>query len=236
MPTAGRDQQEKLVSTHFSSRTRTTLRCGVVAGLVGGLVLTQQAFADTAHSAAAPSVSSSTAGPLNETAVSVAAVGKAKKKRVTSDVSRLRKLGITINGSVLIDVADDGRNRYLNIGEGGVVDFTGTPKSDDTNKMMSLKPAKVLKKTHSAKNRVVIVPPFYNEDLGKGSCVADVEKAVLRLATCETGASNQIWHVIPAGDSGQFELHGVHTKIRVSKGRIATGKKGYVGLQAIEFK
>jgi hypothetical protein len=41
--------------------------------------------------------------------------------------------------------------------------------------------------------------------------------------------------VVPAGDSGQFELHGAHTKIRVNKGEITTGKKGYVGLQTLNF-
>lgn len=215
------------MSTFRSSRTKTVLKCGVVAGLVGGLVLTQQAFAgDT--TAGAPAVSSSTS-------LHAAPVAAVKVKRVTSDVSQLKKLGIQINESVLIDVADDGRDRYLNIGAGGVLDFTGTPKSDDANKMMSLKPAKVVKKKKPAKNRVVIAPPFYNEDLGPGSCVADIKKGVLRLATCKVGAANQIWHVVPAGDSGQFELHGAHTKIRVHKGKITTGRKGYVGLQTIDF-
>jgi hypothetical protein len=225
------------MSTYFSTRARTVLTCGVAAGLVGGALLTQQAFAGTpapagpavavGHSVASSSTSGSRqAVPLSSTTV----------KRVTSDVSQLKKLGIQINGSVLIDVADDGLDRYLSVGDGGTVDFTGTPTSDETNRMMSLKPAKVLKKAHPAKNRVVIAPPFYNEDLGKGSCVADIKKGVLQLATCKVGAANQIWHVIPAGDSGQFELHGAHTKIRVNKGTITTGKKGYVGLQTLDFK
>jgi len=217
------------MSTFLSSRTKTVLKCGVVVGLVGGLVLTQQAFASE-KVAGAPAVSTSTGSTLH-----AAPVAATKVKRVTSDVSQLKKLGIKINGSVLIDVADDGLDRYLNIGEGGAINFAGTPTSDDANKMMSLKPAKVVKKAKPAKNRVVIAPPFYNEDLGPGSCIADVKKGVLHLATCKVGAANQIWHVVPAGDSGQFELHGAHTTIRVNKGKITTGRKGYVGLQTLDF-
>jgi hypothetical protein len=217
------------VPKYFSNRARVALSCGVAAGLVGGVLLTQQAFAGTIDLAGAPSVSSP-AGSL-----STASVSATKKKWVTSDVSQLEDLGIQINESVLIDVADDGLNRYLSVGQGGVVDFTGTPTSDDANKMMFLKPAKVVKKAKPAKNRVVIAPPFYNEDLGPGSCVADTKKHILRLATCKKGAKTQTWHVIPAGDSGQFELHGAYTKIRVNNGRITTGDKGYVGLQTIDF-
>jgi hypothetical protein len=219
------------VPTYFSNRTKAALSCGVAAGLVGGLLLTQQAFAGTTDIAVAPSVFSPAAGSL-----SAAPVSATKKKWVTSDVSQLQELGIQINESVLIDVADDGLNRYLSVGEGGVVDFTGTPSSDDANKMMFLKPAKVAKKAKPAKNRVVIAPPFYNEDLGPGSCVADTKTHILRLATCKKGAKKQTWHVIPAGDSGQFELHGAYTKIRVDNGRITTGDRGYVGLQTIDFK
>ena len=216
--------------TYFSNRTKTALSCGVAAGLVGGLLLTQQAFAGTTDIAGAPSMSSPAAGSL-----SAAPVSASKRKWVTSGVSQLVELGIQINESVLIDVADDGLNRYLSVGEGGVVDFTGTPSSDEANKMMFLKPAKVAKKAKPAKNRVVIAPPFYNEDLGPGSCVADTKRHILRLATCKKGAKKQTWHVIPAGDSGQFELHGAYTKIRVDSGRITTGDKGYVGLQTIDF-
>jgi len=214
------------VFTYFSSRTRTALSIGVAAGLAGGLLFAQQASAGAAGSPSSPSASASlSAGP--EVA--------ARRTWVTSNVSQLKKLGIQINESVLIDVADDGLDRYMSIGKGGKVNFTGRPSSPDDSKMMSLQPAKVAKKAKPARNRVVIAPPFYNEDLGKGSCVADVKKGKLKLATCKVGAANQTWHVIPAGDSGQFELHGKYTKIRVNKGKITTGKKGYVGLQTIDF-
>jgi hypothetical protein len=157
----------------------------------------------------------------------------AAAKSVVSDVSELKSLGITLNEGVLIDVADDGLDRYLAVSEGGVVDFTGTRTSREDNKMMELKPARVAKK--SLRNRVVIAPPFYNEDLGAGSCVADTAPGKLRLATCKAKTANQTWKVVPAGDSGQFELHGAHTKIRVDKGKITTGARGYVGLQTIAF-
>jgi hypothetical protein len=153
-------------------------------------------------------------------------------KLVSSDVSQLKSLGIIMNDGVLIDVADDGLDRYLEVGEGSV-DFTGTSKKDTT--MMAFQPAKVPKRTDDTKNKVVIAPPFWNEDLGAGSCVNDESPGHLGLDTCEDGALDQIWEVVPAGDSGQFELHGAHTEIRVEKGLITVGDKGYVGLQTIKY-
>jgi hypothetical protein len=228
------------VFTNFSGRktTVTALGGGVAAALVGGMLLTQPAFAGSSDATGATTAAQPAAQPAAQAAassVSAATTAAKKRKLVTSNVSQLRKLGIQINESVLIDVADDGLNRYLNVGKKGYVNFTGTKKSDDVNKMMSLKPAKVTKKAKPAKNRVVIAPPFYNEDLGAGSCVADIKKGVLRLATCKAGKANQTWRVVPAGDSGQFELHGAHTKIRVNKGKITKGSEGYVGLQTIDF-
>ena len=153
--------------------------------------------------------------------------------RAVSNVSELRRLGMDLDVGVLIDVADDGRDRYLSVGAGGVVDFTGTGKSDNT--MMALKPATVAANGPDTRNRVVIAPPFYNEDLGQGSCVADTAAGRLRLARCDSKAANQVWQAVPAGDSGQFELKGVHTDIRVEKGRLTTGTRGYIGLQTIVF-
>jgi hypothetical protein len=151
---------------------------------------------------------------------------------VTSDVSQLVRLGIDLNVSVFIDVADDGLERYLAIGKGGVVNFTGTKTTRMDNSMMAFKPAKLAKKST---NRVVIAPPFYNEDLGTGSCVADTATGKLRLKPCSDKAANQVWQILPAGDSGQFELHGVHTEIRVDNGRITAQGQGFVGLQTIKI-
>jgi hypothetical protein len=152
---------------------------------------------------------------------------------VSSDVSQLETLGIDLNVGVLVDVADDGLDRYMEVRRNGVVDFTGTERTDNT--MMALKPAQVRKRDEASRNRVVIAPPFYNEDLGRGYCVADTAPGVLKLATCVPGSAAQTWQVIPAGDSGQFELHGPKTAIRVHNGRITTGSEGYVGLQTIKF-
>ncbi|MFI5934107.1 hypothetical protein [Actinoplanes sp. NPDC051494] len=145
----------------------------------------------------------------------------------TSDLSQLKKLGIDIGAGVLIDVADDGVDRFMAVGKNGVVDFTGTSRTDST--MMSLQPAPV-----SAKNRVVIKPPFFNEDLGDGSCVADTAGVPLKLETCQSGKASQIWEVVPAGDSGQFELRGAFGIISVDNGKlVASG--GYTGMQTLDF-
>ncbi|MFI5932211.1 hypothetical protein [Actinoplanes sp. NPDC051494] len=146
----------------------------------------------------------------------------------TSDLSQLKKFGIDLGEGVLIDVADDGVDRWMQIGKNGVVDFTGTTKTDST--MMSLKAA-----PGRVKNRVLIKPPFWNEDLGKGSCVADTPGAALALQTCEAGKDAQVWTVVPAGDSGQFELKGAYGVITVENGNITTGGTGRTGLQTIPF-
>ncbi len=178
-----------------------------------------------------PSPAATPSSPqVDQSADQTSASPRSSAKTVTSNVSQLTRLGIDLNVGVLIDVADDGQDRYLEIGTDGVVDFTGTTRTDNT--MMALKPAKLAKKST---NRVVIAPPFYNEDLGTGSCVADTAPGKLRLAPCDPGATNQTWEVIPAGDSGQFELHGAFTQIRVDNGKIITNGQGYVGLQTIKF-
>ncbi|GAA2554650.1 hypothetical protein GCM10010435_26450 [Winogradskya consettensis] len=152
---------------------------------------------------------------------------KAATRAATSDLSQLERLGIDVGEGVLIDVADDGEDRYLQVGRNGV-DFTGTSRTDST--MMALKAAPV-----SAKNRVLIKPPFFNEDLGKGSCVADTKGAALALETCQAGRAAQIWTVVPGGDSGQFELKGAYGIVTVDNGRITTGGSGRTGLQTIPF-
>ena len=109
-----------------------------------------------------------------------------------------------------------------------MVDFTGTGRTDAT--MMSLQPAAV-----AASNRVLIMPPFYNEDLGDGYCVADTTGAPLTLEVCAAGEASQVWRVVPAGDSGQFELHGAHGVLRVEDGRITSAGDGRTGLQVLSF-
>jgi hypothetical protein len=145
-----------------------------------------------------------------------------------ADVSRLVRLGIILDQGVLIDVADDGVDRFLAVGAHGVVDFTGTGRTDAT--MMALKAA-----PGGQRDQVRIQPPFWNEDLGAGSCVADTAGAALALETCRTGRPAQVWTVVPAGDSGQFELRGAYGILRVDDGRLVTGTGGRSGLQTIDF-
>jgi hypothetical protein len=144
-----------------------------------------------------------------------------------SDLSQLKALGIDVETAVILDVADDGVDRFMQIGRNRVVDFTGTARSDST--MMSLKAAPV-----SAKNRVVIKPPFWNEDTGAGSCVTDTAGAALRLETCQPGKAAQIFQLVPAGDSGQFEMKGAFGILSVDNGRLTTGG-GRTGLQTLDL-
>jgi len=58
-----------------------------------------------------------------------------------SDVSQLRQFGIDLQAAVLIDVADDGEDHWMQTGQSDVVDFTGTKRDDSTR--MSLQPAPV---------------------------------------------------------------------------------------------
>jgi hypothetical protein len=183
--------------------------------------------ATTAGAGAKPTASTAAAKPAATTTAAKPKPVATKKKTPTSDLSQLVRLGIDINEGVLIDVADDGVDRWLQIGKKGV-DFTGTTKTDST--MMSLKAAPV-----TARNRVLIKPPFWNEDLGDGYCVADTKGAPLKLEVCRTGRTQQIWTVVPAGDSGQFELKGRYGILRVDAGKLTTGGTGRTGLQTIPF-
>ncbi|MBM2623905.1 hypothetical protein JIG36_51300 [Actinoplanes sp. LDG1-06] len=188
---------------------------------------TAPATSATSAPAEAGAASSKATTPPKATTPSKTTTSK-PAKTPTSDVSELRQLGIDLNKSVLIDVADDGVDRWLQIGKNGVVDFTGTSRVDST--MMALKPAPV-----AAKNKVLIKPPFWNEDLGQGSCVADTKGAALKLETCDAGRAQQIFTIVPAGDSGQFELKGMYGVIRVDNGKITTSGQGRTGLQTILY-
>ncbi|GIF23575.1 hypothetical protein BJ973_004184 [Actinoplanes tereljensis] len=176
-----------------------------------------------------PEPTSTTTAAPTKTATTKPATAKptTAKPGAESDLSQLKSLGIDVEVGMIIDVADDGLDRYLQVGKNGVVDFTGTTRTDST--MMSLKPAAV-----SAKNRVTIKPPFWNEDTGAGSCVADTAGTALKLETCQAGKASQTWQVVPAGDSGQFELRGAFGILNVDNGKlVASG--GYTGLQTLDF-
>ena len=132
----------------------------------------------------------------------------------TSDLSGVRITDVRSGKSILLDVADDNEDRFLQVGDNGKVGFTGTGRTDTT--MMSLHAAPV-----AADNRVVIKPPFWNEDLGDGYCVADTRNGSLKLEVCKPGKASQIWRVQLAGDSGLFELHGAYGVLNANNGRTA---------------
>jgi len=141
---------------------------------------------------------------------------------VASDLSQLEQLGIDLGTDVLIDVADDGVDRFLEVRPDAVVDFTGTGRSDSTR--MVLRPAPT-----TGRNEVWITPPVWNE------CVTDTEGAVLALQPCRLGDESQVWRLVPAGDSGQFELEGRYGIVRVEEGLITSGQSGRTGLQTLRF-
>lgn len=140
-----------------------------------------------------------------------------------SNVTQLRTLGVDLGTGVLIDVADDGEDRWMQAGPGGVVDFTGSAKDDTTE--MSLQPAPV-----TGKNRVLIIPVAQ-----PGMCVTDTPEVALTLRACRDGEQAQIWRVVPAGDSGQFELEGRYGILKVDRQLIDYGQSGRTGLQTIKF-
>ncbi|WP_419702912.1 hypothetical protein [Promicromonospora sp. NFX87] len=144
-----------------------------------------------------------------------------------SDLSGLGITGISEGTSVLIDVAGDGADRFLEVGADGV-DFTGTGRTDTT--MMSLHPAAV-----PEENRVLIKPPFWYEEPTGGYCVTDTEGAALALEPCKAGDAAQVWQVVLAGDSGLFELHGAYGVVGVQDGRITTAGGSDTGLQVLPY-
>ncbi|TCB97195.1 hypothetical protein E0H26_13045 [Micromonospora zingiberis] len=174
---------------------------------------------------AEPSTAPASAAPTGSTGTTPAK--PTTRAKATSDLSGLRITGIKAGKSVLIDVAGDDADRFLQVGQGGV-DFTGTERTDAT--MMALYPAAV-----SAKNRVVIKPPFWNEEVGGGYCVADTAGAALKLENCQDGKASQVWRVQLAGDSGLFELHGAYGVIGVKNGRITASGDRDTGLQVLPY-
>ncbi|WP_045740247.1 MULTISPECIES: hypothetical protein [Actinoplanes] len=140
---------------------------------------------------------------------------------LSSDVSQLDRIGVDLGTGTLIDVADDGADRWMQIGADDGVDFTGTAK--DASTRMSLRAAPVM-----VKNQVLIIPVARPD-----SCVTAVSPVTLALQPCRDGETAQIWEIVPAGDSGQFELSGEHGILRVDGTLVASG--GRSGMQTIPF-
>lgn len=119
----------------------------------------------------------------------------------TSDLAGLMPFGVDIGTGVLIDIAGDGRDRFLRVRRDGVADFGGTSRQDAT--LMVLHPAAT-----TAAGRVVITAPRWNPDLGGGYCVGQAAALALSVRLCRPGDPNQIWHVLLVGNDGQFRLVG----------------------------
>lgn len=141
----------------------------------------------------------------------------------TSNLAGLAPYGVDIGTGVLIDVAGDGRDRFLRARRNGVVDFGGTGRQDPT--LMVLRPAA----TRTA-DRVVINAPRWNPDLGGGYCVEQAAVLALSVRLCRPGDPDQIWHVVPVGDSGQFRLDGRYGAVHVDVDQVALD-----GLQTVPF-
>ena len=137
-----------------------------------------------------------------------------------SAVAGLAKYGVDVGVGVLIDVAGDGRDRFLEARPDGVADFGGTRRDGAT--LMVLHPAAT-----RAAGRVVINAPRWNPELGAGYCVAQTAGPALLVQPCRPGAPNQVWHVVPVGDSGQFRLDGRYGAVRVD---------GRTGMQTIPVR
>ncbi|MDG4824746.1 hypothetical protein O7635_23090 [Asanoa sp. WMMD1127] len=172
---------------------------------------------------ASPSVP---AGPMASASPTVSAAPSPSatpppSSTVESDLTQLTAIGIDLGTGVLLDVADDGLDLFLEARDDGSVDFTGTPRSRSTT--MELRPAQV-----TARNRVVIMPPSHI-----GSCVTDTPGSALTLAPCVPGDESQTWRIVPAGDSGQFELEGRYGIIHVGDRGITADGSGRTGLQTI---
>ncbi|MEU1811796.1 hypothetical protein [Micromonospora aurantiaca (nom. illeg.)] len=141
---------------------------------------------------------------------------------VASNLSQLQRFGIDLQAGVLIDVADDGGDHWMQFRDDGTVDFTGAAKDNSTE--MVLYPAPT-----TAINSVQIVA----KALGN-QCVAATQAPPLKLVPCAVDDATQVWRVVPAGDSGQFELEGQYGILRVNDGLISASA-GYSGMQTIRF-
>ncbi|GAA0793760.1 hypothetical protein [Spirilliplanes yamanashiensis] len=222
------------IAQHVAAAAAAALTAAALTGCAGPATSAgSPGSGGTTGTGSAPVPPTAETTPVAATTSAAKPAAKPTSKTVPSDVSQLKRLGIDIGPGVLIDVADDGVDRWMQIGEKSV-DFTGTTKTDTT--MMSFKPARVAANTEATRNRVVIQPPFWNEDAeGPGYCVADTPGAPLKLELCDAGKPAQVWTVVPAGDSGQFELKGRHGILRVDGGKLTTGTTGRTGLQTIRF-
>jgi hypothetical protein len=152
-------------------------------------------------------------------------------KLVDANLSQLKSFAIDLGVPVVITTsADAGAEYHLGSNPDGSVDFTGTAVTESTR--MTLWPAKVRKRTEKNRNHVVIVASPVAAGPGPESCVTDERRSVLLMRPCRPGDASQSWRLVPAGDSGLFELTGAHTALRVDNGKIVK-EGGWTAFQTI---
>jgi hypothetical protein len=155
-------------------------------------------------------------------------------KLVDADLSELKSYAIDLGVPVVITTTlDAGPKHYLDAQPDGSVDLSGTAVTESSR--MKLLPAKVRKRTEKTKNHVVIVAAPVAASSEPDSCVTDVRKAVLAMRPCRPGDAEQSWRLVPAGDSGLFELEGAHTTVRFEDGKLVK-KGGWSALETTALK
>ena len=146
----------------------------------------------------------------------------------------LKGLSVDIGVPVVITTLDSGQERYLGARPDGSVHFNGSAVTENTR--MTLRPAKVRKRTEENRNHVMIVATPVAEGSGPESCVTDERERVLRMKPCRPGDAEQAWRLVPAGDSGLFEMRGAHTAIQFDDAGELVEEDGWTALQTTAVK
>jgi hypothetical protein len=195
--------------------------------------LTALTACGTATPETAPAPAASPAVPVTSpapAAPSSAAPAAGGPRLTDANLAQLKNYDVDLGVPVAIGTTLDAGEpkHYLGSHPDGSVDFTGTAVNESTR--MTIRPAKVRKRTDDNRNTVVLVATPKIAGSGPESCVSDNGVRVLRLEPCRPGDAAQSWKLTPEGDSGLFSLHGRHTGIEVNEGRMVAGG-GWAGLE-----
>jgi eukaryotic-like serine/threonine-protein kinase len=203
---------------HRTSRL-TLAAAGIAALTACGTTTGAPAPATSAPALSAPSTSAPVS-PVPSTSPSrSAAPATSGPKLVKADLSELKYYDLALGVPVVITTSlDAGTEYYLDAQPDGSVDVNGTAPTESSR--MTLKPARVRKRTEDTKNTVVIVASPAAATSETESCVTEIRKAVLAMQPCRPGDAEQAWRLVPAGDSGLFELFGRRSEIRYTDGKI----------------
>jgi hypothetical protein len=206
---AGRRRRNQAVAATFAAV--------LIAGAGLGAVLNRPSGPAPLPADPSPSVSvSPTTSP---------SPGPSRTGSAESNVDQLQQIGVDLETGVLLDFSDDGLDHWMRVGPDEVVDFAGDTKDASTE--MSLIPAPV-----TGRNRVLVVPVAR-----PGFCVAATPEPPLVLQPCREGDRSQTWRIVPAGDSGLFNLEGRYGVVAVDEqGMIPYAQGGgWSGMQTIRF-